>query len=140
MSDLRAEGHLGQGTRLATLRRPSDALLARLTCIDGAERTLDLQYYSWAADAVGYLLIGKLIAAADRGVSVRILVDDIKLLRSTRSVASLCLHPNIAIRVFNPWHMRTSASIQGLEFALSFKRLNRRMHNKLMVVDGERAI
>jgi putative cardiolipin synthase len=140
MIDLPAEGHPGEGARLATLRRPSDALLARLTFIDGAERTLDLQYYSWAADAVGYLLIDRLIGAADRGVSVRILVDDIKLRRSTRSVASLCLHSNIAIRVFNPWGMRTSASIQGLEFALSFKRLNRRMHNKLIVVDGERAI
>jgi putative cardiolipin synthase len=140
MSDLRPKGHPGQGARLATLQRPSDALGARLACIDGAARTLDLQYYSWAADGVGYLFIDRVVAAADRGVSVRILVDDINLLRSTRSVASLCVHPNIEIKVFNPWGMRTSASIQGLEFALSLKKLNRRMHNKLMVVDGERAI
>lgn len=127
-------------SRLAPLRRPLDALLERLACIDGAERTLDLQYYSWAPDAVGYLLMSRLIAAADRGVSVRILVDDIELRRSTRSVASLCLHPKIAIRVFNPWSLRSSRSIQGLELALGYKKLNRRMHNKLMVADGERAI
>jgi putative cardiolipin synthase len=140
VSDLCAEDRTDQSARLVPLRRPSDALLARLTCIRSAERTLDLQYYSWAADAVGYLLIDRLIAAADRGVMIRILVDDIDLLRSTHSIASLCLHPNIDIRVFNPWGMRTSASIRGLEFVLNFKRLNRRMHNKLMVVDGEQAI
>lgn len=140
MSKLHSEDHTDESTRLTSLRRPSDALRARLECIDRAKKTLDLQYYSWAADAVGYLLIERVIAAADRGVLVRILVDDSNLVRSTRSVASLCVHPSIDVRVYNPWGMRTSASIQALEFALSFKRLNRRMHNKLMVVDGERAI
>lgn len=138
--DPRHDGSAEDRSRLAPLRRPLDALLARLACIDDAERTLDLQYYSWAPDAVGYLLMSRLIAAADSGVSVRILVDDIELRRSTRSVASLCLHPNIAIRVFNPWGLRSSRSIQGLEFALSYRRLNRRMHNKLLVADGERAV
>ena len=87
-------------SRIVPLRSPSDALVARSVLIKGAERTVDAQYYLWESDAVGYLLLSRLIAAADRGVSVRLLVDDIKLQSRTRSVASLCLHPNIEVRVF----------------------------------------
>jgi putative cardiolipin synthase len=122
------------------LTNPSDALVARLALIHDAERALDAQYYLWDSDAVGYLLLSRLIAAADRGVSVRLLVDDMKLRRRTRSIASLCLHPNMAIRVFNPWAKRSSAVAQALEFIRRFGKLDQRMHNKLLVADNERAI
>jgi putative cardiolipin synthase len=111
-----------------------------LALIDAAERTLELQYYLWDSDAVGYLLLGRLIAAADRGVSVRLLVDDLKLRSRTRSIASLCLHPNLEIRVFNPFDKRSNAAAQGVEFVRRFARLDQRMHNKLLVADNERAI
>ncbi len=125
---------------MAPLRRPSDALVARKALIDGAERTLDVQYYLWNSDAIGYLLLSRLISAADRGVLVRLLVDDMRLRRRTRSIASLCLHPNMEVRVFNPWIKRSNAAAQGLEFILRFGKLNQRMHNKLLVADNEQAI
>jgi len=122
------------------LRRPSDGLVARLALVDGAEETLDLQYYLWDSDAVGYLLLSRLIAAADRGVSVRLIGDDLKFRSRTRSIASLCLHPNMEVRVFNPFSKRSSAVAQGVEFIRRFARLDQRMHNKLLVADNERAI
>jgi putative cardiolipin synthase len=127
-------------TRIAPLVLPSDGLLARLDLIDGAERTLDAQYYLWDSDAIGYVILNRLIAAADRGVRVRLLVDDMKLRSRTRSIASLCLHPNLEIRLFNPWTERSSAVAQGLEFVRRFAQLDRRMHNKLMVADRDRAV
>jgi putative cardiolipin synthase len=111
-----------------------------LSCIGDAERTLDVQYYMWDSDAVGYLLLSRLIEAADRGVSVRLLVDDLKFRSRTRSIASLCLQPNMEIRVFNPFRRRSNAVTQGLEFVRRFARLDQRMHNKLLVADNERAI
>ena len=66
-------------SRVAPLRLPSDGLVARMALINGADRTLDFQYYLWDSDAVGYLLLTGLIEAADRGVIVRLLVDDMKL-------------------------------------------------------------
>jgi putative cardiolipin synthase len=111
-----------------------------LSLIGNAERTLDVQYYLWGSDAVGYLLLNRLIEAAHRGVSVRILVDDLKFRSRTGSIASLCLHPNMEIRVFNPFRKRSNAVTQGLEFVRRFAKLDQRMHNKLLVADNERAI
>jgi len=108
--------------------------------VAGAERRLDLQYYLWDSDAVGYLLLSRLIAAADRGVSVRVVVDDLKLRSRTRAIASLCLHPNIEFRVFNPFRKRSSAAAQGVELIRRFARLDERMHNKRMIADNEIAI
>ena len=127
-------------SRVVPLRRPSDGLVARLALVDGAVGRLDLQYYLWVSDAVGYLLLSRLIAAADRGVSVRLVVDDLKLRSRTRSIASLCLHPNIEVRVFNPFRARSSAFAQGVEFIRRFATLDERMHNKLLIADYEHAI
>lgn len=127
-------------TRIAPLVLPSDGLLARLDLIDAAERTLDAPYYLWDSDAVGYLILDRLIAAADRGVRVQVLVDDMKLRSRTRSIASLCLHPNLEVRLLNPWTERSSAFAQGFEFVRRFAQLDRRMHNKLMVADRDRAV
>lgn len=128
------------GSYVVPLRRPSDALVARLALIDAAETKLDLQYYVWASDVVGYLLLDRLIAAADRGISVRLLVDDLKFRRRSHSVASLGRHPKIEVRLFNPWRRRSSAAAQGFEFLRRFSRLDHRMHNKLLVADDKQAI
>jgi putative cardiolipin synthase len=127
-------------TALAPIRRPFDALAARVALIDEASSRLDLQYYQWDSDNVGYLLLDRLIAAADRGVAVRLLIDDLKLRSRTRRAASLCLHPHIAVRFFNPWTRRSNMATEALEFVRRFSKLDRRMHNKLLVADGRRAI
>jgi putative cardiolipin synthase len=82
----------------------------------------------------------RLLAAADRGVAVRILVDDLKLHRSTHTVASLSLHPNVDIRVFNPWNVRASVGGRAREFLWRFRKLDHRMHNKLLIGDRDQAL
>lgn len=126
--------------QMISLRSPSDGLEARLALIADATDSLDLQYYQWDSDAVGLLMLTKLIDAADRGVSVRLLVDDLKLRSRTHAIASLCLHPNIDIKVFNPWSFRSNRATAAIEFVARFAKLDHRMHNKLMVADGRAAI
>lgn len=112
-----------------------DALAARLQLIDQAESGIDLQYYIFKGDTTGGLLALRLLAAADRGVRVRLLVDDIGNSMGDFKIASLDRHPNIEIRLFNPLTLR----LPWLRYASKvgeFARINHRMHNKLMVVDG----
>jgi len=125
---------------IVPLARPVDALLARLALINAARSTIDAQYYQWNSDAIGYLFLSRLIEAADRGVTVRLLVDDMKLRTRSKTIASLCLHPNLDIKVFNPWIRRSGAGMYAFEFLRRFKKLDHRMHNKLAVADGKHAI
>src|SRR4029079_14474396 len=101
-----------------------------------AEHTLDVQYYMIHMDDSGKLLIDRLLAAADRGVRVRVLIDDLYALESDRQVASLDRHPNLEIRIFNPWRWRNNPVALGLESLFDVGRINHRMHNKLFVADN----
>jgi putative cardiolipin synthase len=113
-----------------------DAFVARAVLIELAERTLDLQYYIFHPDKSGSLIVDRLIAAADRGVSVRVLLDDWGTLdKKDESVAGLDAHPNIDVRLFNPYTHR-SRFHRVLELLLHFRRVNRRMHNKQFIADG----
>src|SRR6185436_14142065 len=80
-----------------------EAFAARIAMIDAAERTLDLQYYIFASDETGLFVIDRLVAAADRGVRVRILVDDMYTHGIEKGLAAFDAHPNIELRIFNPW-------------------------------------
>ena len=115
-----------------------DGLWWRLMLADTAERSLDIQYYLWYEDDGGLLLLDHVIAAADRGVRVRILVDDILFMGDKRGPANLDAHPKIEIRIFNPWAETGLAA--GPEYLARFDRLNHRMHNKLMAADNQMAI
>ena len=113
-----------------------DAFVARAVLIELAERTLDLQYYIFHPDRTGSLIVERLIAAADRGVKVRVLLDDWGTLdKQDESVAGLDAHPNIDVRLFNPYRHRAGLYRLG-ELLTNFGRVNRRMHNKLFVADG----
>src|SRR3989454_12244799 len=113
-----------------------DAFVARAVLIDLADRTLDLQYYIFHPDETGSLIIDRLIAAADRDVRVRILLDDWGTLeKKDEVVAGLDAHPNIDIRVFNPDIHRSAIHRPG-ELPTSFARVARRMHNKQFIADG----
>ena len=113
-----------------------DAFVARAVLIDMAERTLDLQYYIFNRDQTGSLIIQRLIAAADRGVRVRVLLDDWGTLdKRDESVADLDAHPNIEVRLFNPYTHRSGVR-RLAELLIRFSRVNRRMHNKLFVADS----
>ena len=117
--------------------RGPDAFLARLTLVDLAERSLDLQYYSWHDDTVGKLLIGAVMRAADRGVRVRLLIDDVGASPDDRTLLLLDAHPNIEVRLFNPI---SSRSVKALWMISDFSRVNRRMHNKSITADNQMTI
>jgi len=113
-----------------------DAFVARATLIELAERTLDLQYYIFHPDQTGSLIIDRLVAAADRGVRVRVLLDDWGTMdKNDAAVAALDAHPQIEIRLFNPYIHRTGLG-RLAELITSFTRVNRRMHNKQLIADG----
>ncbi|MCC7258630.1 MAG: phospholipase D family protein [Gammaproteobacteria bacterium] len=102
-----------------------------------AERSIDAQYYIWEADTTGRLLAHDLLAAAGRGVRVRVLVDDIHTRGVDFDIAALDAHPNIEIRVFNPFSNREA---RNLNLVTELTRLNHRMHNKVWLVDGAVAL
>lgn len=118
---------------VALLRYGLDALSARLALIDTAGRTLDLQYYVWLPDSAGQLLAEQVLRAADRGVRVRILLDDIGGTASDNILLALNAHSNVEVRIFNPIAHRTFRKLSSL---LDLSRVNRRMHNKSFTADA----
>lgn len=113
----------------------TDAFLQRAHLIESAQISIDAQYYIWNSDISGLYLLRRLLLAADRGVQVRLLLDDINVAGRDKQIAALDHHPNIEIRLFNPSSVRRGPA-KGLAFVADFQRLNRRMHNKTFVVDG----
>ena len=105
-----------------------------------AERSIDVQYYLWNADFTGKLLAAELMRAAERGVRVRVLVDDLDARANHDIFAVADLHPNIEVRIFNPFYDRYGVIGQWSEFVLRGTRLNRRMHNKAWIADNRVAI
>ncbi len=120
----------------ALLPSGQDAFLARAALATLASQSLDVQYYIYRSDLSGQLLLERMLAAADRGVRVRILMDD---LYQANIPAALALHPNIQVRIFNPWSSRNLSLFQALEF-IGKPRLNHRMHNKAWIVDNQVAV
>jgi len=114
---------------------------ARMEMAALAEKALDVQYFVIQSDDTGRLFIEGLLDAADRGVRVRILLDDSNAVGRDAEIGALTAHPNIELRVFNPFSYRGPLEfMRAAEFALNEKRLNYRMHNKLFVVDNEIAL
>jgi putative cardiolipin synthase len=110
-----------------------DAFAARYRLTEMAERTLDVQYYIWENDMSGLLLFSVLLAAAKRGVKVRLLLDDNNTPGLDDTLRLLDSHPNIEVRLFNPFSFRI---LRALGYLTDFARLNRRMHNKSYTADG----
>lgn len=110
-----------------------EAFAARELLARAAERTLDVQYYIWHRDKTGTLMLGEMLRAAERGVRVRILVDDNGISGMDDALAALDSHPNAAVRIFNPFTIRRA---RPLLYLTDFPRLNRRMHNKTFTADG----
>lgn len=129
------------------LNRSEDALNWRLALIDSATQSIDTQYYLYHGDSTGMLITSRLLDAADRGVKVRIIIDDMGTLASGKqqgksrdAIGTLLVgHPNITLRLFNSAENRKSVG-WGLEFATHFSQLNHRMHNKSLIVDNRAVI
>jgi cardiolipin synthase C len=123
------------------LNSGDDALAWRLRAIRSAQASIDLQTFLWLPDRVGRVMMDELRAAADRGVRVRILLDDSFTMHEGLALRSLDAHPSIALRIYNPFrHRPDNVVLRQLFNAGEFSRVNHRMHNKLLVVDGRAAI
>ncbi|SPA42448.1 putative phospholipase D, two active site motifs; similar to E.coli uncharacterized ymdC [Cupriavidus taiwanensis] len=109
------------------------AFAARVQLARTAQRTLDVQYYIWRDDLTGTLLLDALHEAADRGVRVRLLLDDNGIAGMDELLAAMDAHPQVEVRLFNPFVIRHP---KALNFLTDFRRLNRRMHNKSFTADG----
>ncbi len=125
---------------LMTLLDNADAFAARRLSAAQAGRSLDLMYFIWRTDLAGWLLIDSLVAAADRGVRVRLLLDDVNVQGFDRVFLALSQHPKIEVRLFNPTRYRGHVLLRTLELALGLARFNRRMHGKLWIADGRLAV
>lgn len=128
--------HRGE-SGLHALSTGVDAFAARLALAGVAQQTLDLQYYIWHNDQTGRLLIEQILRAAERGVHVRVLLDDLGKSTDDRVLLALDSHPAVEVRLFNPVAFRT---VPWLGALLEFARANRRMHNKAFIADGRVAI
>ncbi|HEX7643595.1 MAG TPA: phospholipase D family protein [Burkholderiaceae bacterium] len=118
-----------------------DGFLTRIQMIKRAQRSIDLQYFIFRNDDTGQLLALALMQAADRGVHVRILIDDAETENGDEKLAALQAHPNIELRIFNPFRYRGHhEAIRFIEFLFNRDRLDYRMHNKLFVVDNALAL
>ena len=111
-----------------------DALAARLFLADRAERSIDAQYFLIHDDLVGHAFLEALMRAADRGVRVRLLIDDLHMGGYDAGLAAIDAHPNMEIRLFNPFGHR---KVRALDAAGGLRRIVRRMHNKSYTVDNQ---
>ncbi len=125
---------------LQLLAESLHAFAARARSARAAGRSLDLMYYYWKKDLTGTLLAGEVLDAADRGVRVRLLVDDINLKGRDANYLSLASHDNVDVRVFNPCWNRVGSLQRGFELLFRAFSATRRMHNKAWIADGRLAI
>jgi putative cardiolipin synthase len=114
-----------------------EAFALRVALARAARRSLDLQYYAWHGDLTGRLMAREALAAADRGVRVRMLLDDMFAIGRDRTLAALDAHPAVEVRIFNTTRWRALGQLGfWLEMLLGGRHLNHRMHNKAFVADG----
>ena len=131
--------HPGQsGFRL--VKEGAEAFLVRMQSARSASRSLDVQCYIWHADLTGFYLGQQLLESADRGVRVRLLLDDLDARAQNDGFAALAAHPNIEVRMFNPWVTRDGTLSKAGEGLFHFNRINRRMHNKSWIADNRIAV
>ncbi|MGB4811052.1 MAG: phospholipase D family protein [Methylophilaceae bacterium] len=127
-----------QQSGIYVLDKGEDALLARAWLADHAQKTIEVQYFIWSTDNIGILASEALLRAADRGVKVRVIVDDLLIDAPDKSLLALAKHPNIEIRIYNPQHsVGTPFHKRLLNVAINFRGVNQRMHDKTFMVDGK---
>ena len=130
-----------QQNGIYVLDKGEEALLARAWLADHAQRTIEVQYFIWSTDNIGILASEALLRAADRGIKVRVIVDDLLVDAPDKSLLALAKHPNVDIRIYNPQHkVGTPFHKRLLNIAVNFRGVNQRMHDKTFIVDGKLAI
>ncbi len=127
-------------TRISLVSGDVDAFIVRYQLARMAGRSLDLQYYYWKSDVTGNILAREVLAAADRGVRVRLLLDDINTRGFDRTYLALNTHPRIEVRLFNPCRSRTNMTKRAIELVVHYFSATRRMHNKSWIADSRVAV
>ena len=123
------------------LDKGEEALIARAWLADHAQTSIEVQYFIWSTDNIGILASEALLRAADRGVKVRVIVDDLLVDAPDKSLLALAKHPNIDIRIYNPQHrVGTPFHKRLMNLAINFRGFNQRMHDKTFIVDGKLGI
>jgi len=124
-------------TGLYILEKGEEALIGRAWLTQHAQHSIDVQYFIWSTDNIGILAAEQLLAAAERGVAVRVLVDDLLIDAQDRTLLLLSAHPNAQIRVYNP-NLSVGVSLwrRLINAATSFREINQRMHDKTAIFDG----
>ena len=118
-----------------------EGYLLRAQMLDAAQKTIDMQYYIFHADESGKLLLDAILRAADRGVRVRMLIDDVDNFGEDAQLEALDAHPNIEVRLYNPLRYRGQATVlRYLDLVFNARRMNHRMHNKQLVIDNAIAL
>jgi putative cardiolipin synthase len=138
--DAELAAHPGQ-TGSYILEKGEESLLARAWLVDQARESIEVQYFIWSTDNIGILASEALLRAAERGVQVRVIVDDLLVDAPDRTLLALARHPNVGIRIYNPQHsVGVPLHKRLLNIATDFRGVNQRMHDKTFIVDGRFAI
>ncbi len=133
-----ANEKLAQGlTAYVAMNDAFQSIAARVHLIREARYTLDLQYYIWGNDFIGNLMLSELLKAANRGVKIRLLIDDQNGTKIDKQLKALSAHPNIQIKFYNPYKFR---KFRVYDYIFRFNQINHRMHNKLIIADGAIAV
>jgi phosphatidylserine/phosphatidylglycerophosphate/cardiolipin synthase-like enzyme len=128
-------------TGVYVLEDGGTSLIARAWLSEHAEKTIDVQYFIFSTDNVGLIACDYLVRAADRGVKVRILVDDIMVEAEAEEILTLDSHENISIKIYNPGaNVGKNIYDKVKKLSTDFHGFNQRMHNKIFVVDSKVAI
>jgi len=123
------------------LEHGEEALLIRAWLADHATKSIDVQYFIWSDDNIGTIATESLLRAAERGVKVRVIVDDLLIDAPDKTILALAQHPNINICIYNPKHsVGTPTHKRIMNMLLDFRGFNQRMHDKVFIVDGLVAI
>jgi cardiolipin synthase C len=125
-------------TGVYSLEEGDIAMIARAWLCESAERSIDIQYFIFSADNIGLIAIDYLLRAADRGVQVRLIVDDIMVEADAAELLLLDAHPNLSIKIYNPT-ANIGKNLPEKLYSLStdFRGFNQRMHNKTFIVDEQ---
>ena len=125
-------------TGVYALEEGDISMIARAWLSESAEKTIDIQYFIFSADNVGLIALDYLLRAADRGVTIRLLVDDIMVEADADELLALDAHPNLAIKIYNPTaNIGKNLPQKLLSLTTDFRGFNQRMHNKTFIVDGK---
>ncbi len=141
-TQLRMLGHdLERETGVYTLEYGEQSLVGRAWLARHAQSSIDVQYFIWSSDNVGTLAAEGLLRAAERGVKVRVIVDDLMIDAPPEAMLALARHPNVEVRIYNPQQTVGVGFMRRItNLLVGFRRVNQRMHDKTMIVDGAVAI